>query len=173
LFAKQPANHNHNVGTVHMQNMAPMHSQNMHQINMNHQIIEAYHTKKNSDQCITNNNSKQNHQSIQPQQVRPVAIAFTPALLQGALSKLKKITEETEPVHVPIENDQITKQINNLKHVETKKVDIIDIFKKEHKEKIKKDFSLIQKINSNLSVIFETTNENILTGLQILKKINR
>lgn len=102
-------------------------------------------------------------------------IAFTPALLQGALSKLKKLKTDNdeEPIHIPIENGQIIKQIEILKHVETKETNIIEIFRNEYKEKIKNDYALIVKINSNIDIIFENLNNNILTGLQILKKMDR
>lgn len=110
-----------------------------------------------------------------PTNTRPIAIAFTPALLQGALSKLKKPknTSEEELVHVPIENDQIVKQLCNLKHVETHETSVISIFKKEYVEKMKCDYHLLKRINSNMDIIFENANNNILTGLQLLKKIDR
>lgn len=106
---------------------------------------------------------------------RPVAIAFTPALLQGALSKLKKpkSTTEEELVHIPIENDQIVKQLCTLKHVETHETSVISIFKKEYVEKMKCDYHLLKQINSNMDIIFENANNNILTGLQLLKKMDR
>lgn len=110
-----------------------------------------------------------------PIQSKPISIAFTPGLLQNALSKLKKpknILEE-ELVHLPIENEQIVTQLCSLKHVITHETSVIDIFKKEYRETIKKDYHLLQQINLNMDIIFENANNNILTGLQLLKKMDR
>jgi hypothetical protein len=49
----------------------------------------------------------------------------------------------------------------------------MEIFRQEHKEKMKKDYLLLKNINSNMTIIFENMNNNILTGLQTLKKIDR
>jgi hypothetical protein len=38
---------------------------------------------------------------------------------------------------------------------------------------MKKDYLLLKNINSNMTIIFENMNNNILTGLQTLKKIDR
>jgi hypothetical protein len=109
----------------------------------------------------------------QVQQNRPKSIAFTADLLQSALLKLKKPKTEEETHHIPIENEQIVNQISNLKHVETQETNIMEIFRQEHKEKMKKDYLLLKNINSNMTIIFENMNNNILTGLQTLKKIDR
>lgn len=123
-------------------------------------------------------NLKENVETLQKNinqvATKPISIAFTPALLQGALSKLKKpkTTEETEFLKLlPIKNEQLINQISNLKHVITKETSIIDIFKKEHRERIQNNHVSIKNIDLKMEQIFEIVNNNILFGLQTLKKI--
>lgn len=101
--------------------------------------------------------------------------AFTPGLLQNALLKLKKpkVISEDEFVHIPIENEQVVTQLSNLKHVETRETRVIDIFRREYIDKMKTDHNLLKQISLNMDIIFEITNNNILTGLQLLKKMDR
>jgi len=146
----------------------------IHQENKPHFVphVNDLHAKKEEMQKINNITQYQPQIKLLPQ-IRPVSIAFTPALLQGALSKLKKPKSNSDEInHIPIENDNIVTQLGNLKHVETKVTNIIDVFKKEQYEKIKNNYEILQKIIIDMKNIFDIMNNDILIGLQLLKKMD-
>lgn len=108
-------------------------------------------------------------------QNQPKSFAFTPDLLQNALLKLKKPKLEEDEVKMPppIKGEHIVETIKNLKHVETQEVSIIEIYREEYKEQRKNEYKKIVKLNEQMNKILEIANNNILTGLQLLKKIDR
>lgn len=131
-------------------------------------LSDLHLTKKNVDNNVRIDKPTNN------QPMKPTIIAFTPDLLQSALSKLKKPkTTDEVVIDIPIKNDEIMNQISGLKHVDTQESSIIEIFKKEHKEKIRCEYIALQRINYCSEIIFCNMNQNILCGLNMIAKIHQ
>jgi hypothetical protein len=134
-----------------------------------------YHTQP-MQQHIQSQQTKQPTQPKQSVQSKPISFMPSANDLQNALSKLKKSNKDDE---IEQENKLriiLPKNIPQLKHVVTKENNIIDLFKQEHKEKIKKDiqndYVKMCNIHNKMLDKFEDLKYNIHEGLQLLKRLD-